>query len=198
VTVARIAVMVQACDATAGLIGTALHLLQDRDGGEHPAGESWPTEALLAEALRRRPPASRFRRVASAPAEVGGQHVAAGDRVVCDVDAAGRDPQAAPPGQAAPHGAAAPPGESAPGGQAAPGGEAAPHGAAAPHGSGPAAAGLAFGAGIRPCPGPYQALALAAAVIDAVRERCVLQPGTPVTYEAAPTRVPERLEVVLR
>jgi cytochrome P450 len=112
--------------------------------------------------------------VASAPAEVGGQHVAAGDRVVCDVDAAGRDPQAAPPGQAA------------------------PHGAAAPHGSGPAAAGLAFGAGIRPCPGPYQALALAAAVIDAVRERCVLQPGTPVTYEAAPTRVPERLEVVLR
>jgi cytochrome P450 len=168
VTVARIAVMVQACDATAGLIGTALHLLQDRDGGEHPAGESWPTEALLAEALRRRPPASRFRRVASAPAEVGGQHVAAGDRVVCDVGAAGRDPQAAPPGQAA------------------------------PHGSGPAAAGLAFGAGIRPCPGPYQALALAAAVIDAVRERCVLQPGTPVTYEAAPTRVPERLEVVLR
>jgi cytochrome P450 len=162
VTVARIAIMVQACDATAGLIGTALYLLRDRPGGAAPAGEKWRTEALLAETLRRRPPASKFRRVATAPAELGGQHVAAGDRVVCDVDAAGRDPQAAP------------------------------------HGSGRAAAGLAFGAGLRPCPGPHQALALAAAVIDAVRERCVLQPGTPVTYEAAPTRVPERLEVVLR
>jgi cytochrome P450 len=162
VTVARIAIMVQACDATAGLIGTALYLLRDRPGGAAPAGEKWRTEALLAETLRRRPPASKFRRVATAPAELGGQHVAAGDRVVCDVDAAGRDPQAAP------------------------------------HGSGRAAAGLAFGAGLRPCPGPHQALALAAAVIDAVRERCVLQPGAPVTYEAAPTRVPERLEVVLR
>ena len=160
-TVARIAIMVQACDATAGLVGAALHLLQENTGGR--AGGDWPTGALLAETLLRRPPASKFRRVASASADVGGQHVRAGERVVCDIDAAGCDPQAGA------------------------------------HGPGPAApAGLAFGAGLRPCPGPAHALALAAGVIDAVRERCVLQPGTPVTYEVAPTRVPERLEVVLR
>ena len=157
-TVARIAIMVQACDATAGLIGTALHLLQDR-----PAGGDWPTDALLAETLRRRPPACKIRRVASASADVGGERIQAGEKVVCDIEAAGRDPEAGPRGAS----------QSAP-------------------------AGLAFGAGLRPCPGPGQALALAAGVIDAVRERCALQPGTPVTYEAAPTRVPERLEVVLR
>jgi cytochrome P450 len=185
-TVARIAVMVQACDATAGLIGTALHLLQDRPaaaggsagrdgaarsdgcpGGDGSAGrnghEGWPTDALLAETLRRRPPAAKIRRVASVSADVGGEHIQAGEKVVCDIEAAGRNPEPEPSGA----------------GQAAP-------------------AGLAFGAGLRPCPGPGQALALAAGVIDAVRERCALQPGTPVTYEAAPTRVPERLEVVLR
>jgi hypothetical protein len=83
--------------------------------------------------------------------------------VVCDIEAAGRDPRPVPHDA----GHAAPPG-------------------------------LAFGAGLRPCPGPGQALALASGVIDAVRARCVLQPGTPLTYEAAPTRVPERLEAVLR
>ena len=36
--------------------------------------------------------------------------------------------------------------------------------------AGPAAAALTFGYGLRPCPGPAQALALAAGVIDAVRE----------------------------
>jgi cytochrome P450 len=36
---------------------------------------------------------------------------------------------------------------------------------------GPAADALTFGYGLRPCPGPAQALALAAGVIDAVRER---------------------------
>jgi len=145
---ARIAIMVQACDATAGLIGTALHLLQDRPAGgdglaadDGSAGSAdvradadWPTAAVLDETLRRRPPASKIRRVASASADVGGQRVGAGERVVCDIDAAGRDPQGAPHGT----GQAAPPG-------------------------------LAFGAGLRPCPGPGQALALAAGVIDAVR-----------------------------
>jgi cytochrome P450 len=214
-TVARIAIMVQACDATAGLIGTALHLLQDQAGGDQLAGESWaagvitaaaeswPTEALLAETLRRRPPASKLRRVASGPAEIGGQHVAAGDRVVCDLDAAGLEAQAAEHGSdAAAEGQAAVRGRSqaAAEGRAAARGrsQAAAEGQAAAHRSIEAAAGLAFGAGLRPCPGPHHALALAAGVIDAVRERCVLQPGTPVTYEAAPTRVPERLEVILR
>ena len=70
--------MVQACDATAGLIGTALHLLQDHPaaaaaaastacGGRRLAGGTdCPTDALLAETLRRRPPASKIRRVAGA------------------------------------------------------------------------------------------------------------------------------------
>ena len=40
VTVARIAIMVQACDATAGLIGTALHLLQEGPGGDGARGRT--------------------------------------------------------------------------------------------------------------------------------------------------------------
>ena len=42
--------------------------------------------------------------------------------------------------------------------------------AAASGPDGPAAAALTFGYGLRPCPGPAQALALAAGVIDAIRE----------------------------
>jgi cytochrome P450 len=42
--------------------------------------------------------------------------------------------------------------------------------AAAGAADGPAAAALTFGYGIRPCPGPAQALALAAGIIDALRE----------------------------
>ena len=42
--------------------------------------------------------------------------------------------------------------------------------AAAGAADGPAASALTFGYGIRPCPGPAQALALAAGVIDALRE----------------------------
>jgi cytochrome P450 len=157
--VARIAIMVQACDATAGLIGTALHLLQDT-----PAiGADCPTGVLLARTLRYRPPARRIRRVASAASEIGGHRVGAGEFVVCDIEAAGHDP-AAFAWTASPQGG--------------------------PH--------LAFGAGLRPCPAPVHALALGAGVIDAVRERCELQPGTPVEYQAAPARMPGRLDVVLR
>jgi cytochrome P450 len=152
--VARIAIMVQACEATAGLIGTALHVLQDAPA----AGPAWPTSALLAHALRYRPPAGKIRRVAAGPAQLGGRRIRPGDQLTCDIESAGRDPQA---GQ----------------------------------GTG---AGLAFGSGIRPCPGPAHALALAAGVVDAVRERCVLQPGAPVAYEASATRIPRRLDVLLR
>jgi cytochrome P450 len=152
--VARIAIMVQACEATAGLIGTALHALQDAPA----AGPAWPTSALLAHTLRYRPPAGKLRRVAAGPAQLGGRRIRPGDQVTCDIESAGRDPQA---GQ----------------------------------GAGP---GLAFGSGIRPCPAPAHALALAAAVIDAVRERCVLQPGAPVACEASATRIPGRLDVLLR
>jgi cytochrome P450 len=133
--VARITLLVQACEATAALIGAALDLLPEAPA----AGAGGPAQALLAEALRRRPPVRAIRRVAGErvagePAGAGGGVVQPGDRVTCDVEAAARDPAAA--GRAA-------------------------------------AASLAFGAGIRPCPGPAQALALAAGVIDAVRERGV-------------------------
>ena len=152
--VARIAIMVQACEATAGLIGTALHALQDAP----QTGPAWPTSELLAHTLRYRPPAGKLRRVAAGPAQLGGRRIRPGDQVTCDIESAGRDPQAGP-------------------------------------GAGP---GLAFGSGIRPCPGPAHALALAAGVIDAVRERCVLRPGAPVAYEASATRIPGRLDVLLR
>jgi cytochrome P450 len=155
--VARITVLVQACDATAGLIGTALHRLAGS-----PADGAWPTGALLACVLRTQPPAWVIRRVAAADAEVGGVRVRAGDLVACDLEAAGRDP-------------AARPGDGLSG-----------------------SPGLAFGAGLRPCPAPGHALALASGVIDAVRARCMLQPGAAVTWAASPVRVPERLDVVLR
>lgn len=86
--VARIALLIQGCDATAGLIGTALHVLQDAAEG----AAAWPTGGLLAEVLRHSPPVRASRRVAAAAAEVAGQPVDAGDAVVCSVDAANRDP----------------------------------------------------------------------------------------------------------
>jgi cytochrome P450 len=86
--VARMALLIQGCDATAGLIGTALHVLQDAPGG----AAGWPTGGLLAEVLRHSPPVRASRRVAAAAAQVGGQHVGAGDAVVCSVEEANRDP----------------------------------------------------------------------------------------------------------
>jgi cytochrome P450 len=88
IVVARIALLVQGCDATAGLIGTALHVLADAPAG---AG-GWPTGALLAEVLRHSPPVRASRRVAVAAAQVAGQQVGAGDAVVCSVEEANRDP----------------------------------------------------------------------------------------------------------
>jgi cytochrome P450 len=83
--VARIALLVQTCDATAGLIGNALHVLQDA------GGVTWSTDALLAEVLRHRSPLKRMRRLTAAPAPEYG--LAAGEPVVCDIDAANRDPE---------------------------------------------------------------------------------------------------------
>ncbi|WBB68996.1 cytochrome P450 [Micromonospora sp. WMMD812] len=63
---------------------------------------------------------------------------------------------------------------------------------------GRAAAALTFGVGPRGCPGSGHALALAAGVLDVLRERCRRVPG-PVRYEPHPLlRVPTRLEVVAR
>jgi cytochrome P450 len=86
--VARISLMIQACDATAGLIGTALHKLQ-----EAPEPQArWPVAALLAEVVRHSPPVRASRRVAREPFGFGGHPIAAGDAVVCSVEAANRDP----------------------------------------------------------------------------------------------------------
>jgi cytochrome P450 len=161
VVAARIALMVQGCDATAGLIGLALRLLQDTG----QAGAGWPTGAVLDQVLWLSPVVRASRRTARVPAGVnGGARVGAGDTVVCDIEAAHRDPAA--PGYSA-SGAAVPPG-------------------------------LTFGSGLRPCPGRPQALALAAGVVDAVRDRGTFLPGQRVEYEASPLRIPARLEVALR
>jgi cytochrome P450 len=119
VVVARITVLVQGYDATANLVAAALSLLP-----ELPSDIS--TDHLLAEAAYRRPPVPALRRVAQAPAQLGGRAIATGDAVVCAVE-----PTSAP--------------------------------------AGPAAAALTFGYGLRPCPGPAQALGLAGGVIDAIR-----------------------------
>ncbi|HEX4060097.1 MAG TPA: cytochrome P450 [Streptosporangiaceae bacterium] len=158
VIVARIALMVQACDATAGLIGTALHFLQD---ATDPAS-GWPTAAVLDEVLRHRPVLRASRRVARAPVGLGGHQVEPGDVVVCDVETANVDAAGAGPGQ-------------------------------------PPPPSLTFGYGVRPCPGQPQALALAAGVIEAVRDTCTFHPGQPIDYAPnTPLRIPQRLEVTLR
>jgi cytochrome P450 len=80
--------MVQACDATAGLIGTALHILQDSP----PASAGWPTGAVLGEVLRHSPPVRQSRRVARELADLGACEILAGDAVICSVADGNRDP----------------------------------------------------------------------------------------------------------
>ncbi|MEH1056759.1 cytochrome P450 [Micromonospora sp. CPCC 206171] len=77
----RIGLLVQACDATAALIGTAARY-----------APAVPTAALLAEVLRLDPPVRATRRIAARPARVGGQPVPAGAELVLRFDAANRDP----------------------------------------------------------------------------------------------------------
>lgn len=70
----RIALMQQALDATAGLIGNAVHLLQrrpDRAGGA--------MDAVVAEVLRSDPPVHNTRRFAAEPLVLGGAAIAAGE-----------------------------------------------------------------------------------------------------------------------
>jgi cytochrome P450 len=82
---ARIGLLVQACDATAGLIGnTVLALSRSR----YPD----PTDAVVAETLRYDPPVRAMHRVALAPARIGDRPVLAGTAVRLDIAAANRDP----------------------------------------------------------------------------------------------------------
>lgn len=87
--VAKIAVLVQACDATAALIGkTICHALP-------PAGtrhQAWPTEAIMAEVIRHDPPLRVTRRVSRRGARLDGRLLPAGRTVLVRVDSANRDP----------------------------------------------------------------------------------------------------------
>ncbi|MEU7993721.1 cytochrome P450 [Micromonospora sp. NPDC049060] len=83
----RIGLLVQACDATAGLIGAATG-----HGLALPATVS--TGDLVAEVLRLDPPVRGTRRVAVAPTRLAGRDLAAGEEVLLRFDAANRDPAA--------------------------------------------------------------------------------------------------------
>jgi cytochrome P450 len=79
---ARIALLVQACDATAALIGNAVAAaLHD--------GRPPEVDELLAETVRCDPPVRTTRRLCTAPATVAGLEVARGDVVVVDLASAG-------------------------------------------------------------------------------------------------------------
>jgi cytochrome P450 len=161
--IARISLLAQGCDATAGLVGTTLEVLQDAT----LTATVETTEALLTEILRHSPSLLVSRRVAGSDLHFDGCQVSAGDTVLCHVDTANRDPAAFDrPDQFD------------------------------PSRKGPL--NLTFGYGIRPCPAAPHALALAAGVIDAVREVCRFLPGGRVDYEPSGLRIPQRIEVVLR
>ncbi|MEV0156769.1 cytochrome P450 [Micromonospora sp. NPDC050686] len=85
VTANRIGLLVQACDATAGLIGLAA----PRVLAAPPAAG---TADVLAEVLRLDPPVAATRRVAVAALPLGGRRIRAGEPVLLRFDAANRDP----------------------------------------------------------------------------------------------------------
>jgi cytochrome P450 len=131
ITAARIAVLVQAYDATATLIGNALAAARVA-----PVGTT--VDSLLAETLRFDPPARAMRRVCVASSAVGATTVDTGTLIMVDVAVANRDSAVF----------------------------------AAPDDFDPdrtdAERHLAFGTGIRPCPGRDHALALAGGVLSAL------------------------------
>jgi cytochrome P450 len=160
--------LVQACDATAGLIGNALNIVTRLPS---VLVTRWPAEAVLAETLRYEPPVRLTRRVAGADTLVGGAVIPAGAVVVLDLAAAGRDPDVFRD----PH-------------RFDPDRHLARSAGADPSG----AAHLGFGSGLRPCPGDVIAIALAAGVLDATRGLMLADPR--VAHEPSPNlRVPSRL-----
>lgn len=80
ITVARIAALVQGCDATAGLITAALNRLPS----------TLTSDDLVHHAALQTPPLRVMRRVATAEVTVAGQPIAPGDVVVCDIEQAGK------------------------------------------------------------------------------------------------------------
>ncbi|MGI5157929.1 cytochrome P450 [Microbispora sp. CA-102843] len=165
-------VLVQACDATAGLVGNTLAVV-----ARLPADLSlrWPVEALLAETLRWDPPVRLTRRVAAEDATAGRVPVPAGAVLVLDLAAANRDPEVFPD----PHRFDPARFQQARFQQA-----------RFQQGGGH----LGFGSGVRPCPGERAALALAAGVVEAALGHRLAEPEIP--YEPSPNlRVPARLHM---
>ncbi len=87
-----IGLLVQACDATAGLIGAAAHHLLPPATPRTAATAR--TADLLAEVLRLDPPVRATRRVTVDRLRLGGRDLPAGSPVLLRFDAANRDPQA--------------------------------------------------------------------------------------------------------
>jgi cytochrome P450 len=174
VIAARIALLVQACDGTAGLIGEAIHRALAPPPDQVSA---WSTQAILAEVLRHDPPVRVSRRVSREAADLCGQRVPAGSVVLLRIDSANRDPavfdepDCFDPARFDPGGFD--PGRGA-------------------------LSSLTFGDGLRPCPGPAHALMLAAGVVQAVRDRCAAVAGAVERGPQLLAGVPARLEVILR
>ncbi|MEU7611364.1 cytochrome P450 [Micromonospora sp. NPDC049204] len=85
-----IGLLVQACDATAGLIGAAAHHLLPLPGGDGAGAVR--TAELLAEVLRLDPPVRATRRVTASAVRLGGRELPADSPVLLRFDAANRDP----------------------------------------------------------------------------------------------------------
>lgn len=199
-TAARIGLLIQACDATAGLIGNAILAALRRPAdvtapsavtAQSDATVQSDPEAILTETLRHDPPVRATSRIAVAPTRIGGTGITPGTLVRLDLAAANRDPEIfADPDRFDPH-------------------------RFDPHRFDPyrfdpyrdqhrldshRAAGahhVAFGGGSRPCPGRDHATAIAVGAVAAV---LAARPGEPqAQYEAHPNlRVPARLWVSLR
>lgn len=159
-----IGLLVQTCEATAGLVGnTAAAALR-----LPPAARGIPVERLVAETLRHDPPVRTTLRRTTEPSVVNGTGHPPGTTVALDFAAANRDPAVFPaPDAFDPDRPAAEPGH------------------------------LTFGAGLRPCPGSAQALALACGVLEPLLAAAELaDPDAETTYqEPANPRVPARLDV---
>lgn len=85
-TAARIGLLVQACEATAGLIGNAMLAMSHR-------APTAPVDGVLTETLRHDPPVRLTHRVAVVPARVEDRRFAPGTVVRLNLAAANRDPE---------------------------------------------------------------------------------------------------------
>ncbi|MEU8136817.1 cytochrome P450 [Streptodolium elevatio] len=174
-----VAILVQTCDATAGLIGnTAVAALpagprvadakstegaKSAERPEHPGYPGIPVAALVHETLRLDPPVRGTRRRTTAPVpELG---LPEGASVFLDFAGANRDPDVFPD----------------------------------PDTFDPArghTAHLTFGHGLHACPGRDHALAIACGVLEALSADGRRRVDTPVAYEAHPVlRIPASLFV---